>query len=133
MKTSLFNIAVGFILICLLYSCTSRQERNKAREAKQELLMEAHIETRRATLIKNNEEKCRREFYSKAIAIVDSILLLDARKRLDTIPKPLKITRPERPETMEFIDSSELKPLFDSLSFSNPNQQETKDSIEDLH
>ena len=103
MKTSLFNIAVGFILICLLHACTSRQERNKAREAKQELLMEAHIETRRATLFKNNEEKCRREFYSKAIAIVDSILLLDARKRLDTIPKPLKITRPEKPEILEFI------------------------------
>ena len=92
--------------------------------------MTEHVNTRRANFIKNHESKCKREFYSKAISIVDSILLVDARKRLDTIPKPTKVERPDKPEILEFIDSSELKPLFDSLSFSP--QPQTTDSSEVL-
>ena len=130
MKTSIYYICMGLLLSLFIGSCTSRHERNKEREAAQQRLIQEHIENRRIAYIDNERKNCKRDFYSKAISIVDSILLLDARKRLDTIPKPIKVERPDRPEIMEFIDSSELKPLFDSLSFSPQHQHQKEDSTE---
>lgn len=111
-----------------LSACTSRHERNKQREEAQQILMKEHIDKRRITFVEKAQIDCKRAFYSKAISIVDSILLLDAKSRLDTIPKPERVERPDKPDVMEFIDSSELKPLFDSLSFEPPQQDQTEDS-----
>ena len=77
--------------------------------------MAEHIEKRRSDFINNSQKKCEREFFQKAGEIVDSILLIDAKSRLDTIPKPAKVAKPEKPQIKEFNDSSRLEPLFDSL------------------
>ena len=130
MRITLLNTSIILLLLLGLNACTSRHERNKQREETQQALMKEHVDKRRITFIEKAQKDCRRAFYSKAISIVDSILLLDAKSRLDTIPKPERVDRPDKPELMEFIDSSELKPLFDSLSFEPPHQGQTKDSTE---
>lgn len=78
--------------------------------------MAEHIEGRKSDFINNAQKKCQREFFQKAGEIVDSILLIDAKSRLDTIPKPLRVLKPEKPPIKEFNDSSRLEPLFDSLT-----------------
>ena len=101
----------------IAWSCTSRKDRNLERQRVQEVLMQEHIDQRIVEYQTTSAEKCQREFFSKANLIVDSILLDDARKRLDTIPKPDRVGRPGLPEILEFTETSKLDPLFDSLSF----------------
>ena len=107
----------------IAWSCTSRKDRNLERQRVQEVLMQEHIDQRIVEYQTTSAEKCQREFFSKANLIVDSILLDDARKRLDTIPKPDRVGRPGLPEILEFTDASKLDPLFDSLSFEELENQ----------
>lgn len=107
----------------IAWSCTSRKDRNLERQRVQEVLMQEHIDQRIVEYQTTSAEKCQREFFSKANLIVDSILLDDARKRLDTIPKPDRVDRPGLPEILEFTDTSKLDPLFDSLSFEELENQ----------
>lgn len=112
------------VVICsITWSCTSRKDRNLERQRVQEALMQEHIDNRIVEYQTTSTEKCQREFFSKANLIVDSILLDDARKRLDTIPKPDRVNRPDLPEILEFTDTSKLNPLFDSLSFEDLENQ----------
>ena len=111
------------VIGAIAWSCTSRKDRNLERQRVQEELMQEHIDQRIEEYQMTSAEKCQREFFSKANLIVDSILLDDARKRLDTIPKPDRVGRPGLPEILEFTDTSKLDPLFDSLSFEELENQ----------
>ena len=106
-----------FIILSLVlcFACSNSRENEQDRKKEQDRLMAEHIEKRRSDFINNAQKKCEREFFQKAGEIVDSILLIDAKSRLDTIPKPVKVTKPEKPQIKAFNDSSRLEPLFDSL------------------
>lgn len=101
--------------LALCFACSNSRESEQDRKKEQDRLMAEHIEKRRSDFINNAQKKCEREFFQKAGEIVDSILLIDAKSRLDTIPKPVKVTKPEKPQIKAFNDSSRLEPLFDSL------------------
>ena len=56
--------------------------------------------------------RCRNRALEEAGLLADSIIVERARRRLDTLQRPIRPMRPDRPELLRLEDSLELAPLF---------------------
>lgn len=60
-------------------------------------------------------EKCWEIVYEDAAAIVDSLMIQRARSKRDTIGKPPKPNRPDKPAIVAPSDSTRIGPLIDTI------------------
>lgn len=60
-------------------------------------------------------EKCKENVLEAAAAIVDSILIAQARLDVDSIPKPDKPVKPQMPVIKKLKDTLPIAPILDSL------------------
>lgn len=61
---------------------------------------------------KVNDQRCRDRVLIEAGRIADSVIMVRARLMKDTIQRPLRPTRPEKPTVLTLEDSLALKPLL---------------------
>lgn len=61
---------------------------------------------------KVNDQRCRDRVLTEAGRIADSVIMVRARLMKDTIQRPLRPTRPEKPTVLTLEDSLALKPLL---------------------
>ncbi len=61
---------------------------------------------------KVNDQRCRGRVLTEAGRIADSMIMVRARLMKDTIQRPLRPTRPEKPTVLTLEDSLALKPLI---------------------
>jgi len=57
-------------------------------------------------------QRCQEEIIERANQIVDSLLIIEARRERDAADKPPKPERPPRPTIKSLLDTQEIKPLF---------------------
>lgn len=62
---------------------------------------------------KVNDQRCRDRVLTEAGRIADSVIMVRARMMKDTIQRPLRPTRPEKPTVLTLEDSLALKPFLD--------------------
>ncbi|WP_020537222.1 hypothetical protein [Lewinella cohaerens] len=60
--------------------------------------------------------RCLDRALEEAGLLADSIIIEQARRKKDTLDRPLKPLRPDQPELLELKDSLELAPLFDTVT-----------------
>jgi hypothetical protein len=58
--------------------------------------------------------RCQDRALEEAGLLADSIIIEQARRKKDTLDRPLKPLRPDQPELLQLKDSLELVPLFDT-------------------
>lgn len=58
--------------------------------------------------------RCRERAMEEAGLLADSIIIEQARRKKDTLSRPLRPLRPDQPELLQLKDSLELAPLFDT-------------------
>ena len=57
--------------------------------------------------------RCMDRALEEAGLLADSIIIEQARRKKDTLDRPLRPLRPDQPELLQLEDSLELAPLFD--------------------
>ena len=105
-------IAFVFCISFLFVAC----EANEPAVSKAELIQEK-LDERIALLHKNKRKRCLDETFAEAEIIVDSMVRAHARREKDAISKPLKPTKPERPDVFILQDTGAIRPLvLDSIN-----------------
>lgn len=98
-------ISFLFIFFC---SCESATHVDK------EQAIEEKVEERLAEFKRIITARCRKQILEEAEVLADSIVMERARLLTDSLAKPEKPIRPERPEKMSIKDSLlQLAPIFD--------------------
>ncbi|MEM1216347.1 MAG: hypothetical protein AAGJ82_11715 [Bacteroidota bacterium] len=106
----IYPISLGVLLLLLSTACESSTHIDV-----DAVIMEK-VEERLAKFKAVRQERCQARVWEEAGRIADSIILLEARRSKDTLDRPLRPTRPEKPALKTLEDSLELAPLFrDSL------------------
>lgn len=75
-------------------------------------LLEAALSERLEAFRQTQERFCKEKSLEKAVKVVDSILVARARLEKDSLDKPPRPTRPERPALQSPLDSSPVRPLL---------------------
>ncbi len=92
------------VLILLFFACQPEDDRARRKKA-----IDKKIEERVANYIKIQKENCRKDLLEEASKIVDSILIVEARMRIDS---SRRLPKPEKPTVMTPADSLEIAPFF---------------------
>jgi len=103
--------AIVYISLLFLFmgSCESATHVDK------EVAIEEKVQERLAEFKRIITTRCKKKVLEEAEKLADSIILERARLLTDSLAKPDKPSRPEKPETMRIKDSLlQLAPLFDS-------------------
>ncbi len=101
------TIAYISLLFIFFYSCESATHVDK------EEAIEEKVQERLAEFERVITARCQKKILEEAEALADSIILERARLLTDSLTKPEKPGRPERPATMRIKDSLfQLAPLF---------------------
>lgn len=66
--------------------------------------------------------RCKDRALEEAGLLADSIIIEQARRKKDTLDRPIKPLRPDQPELLQLKDSLELGPLFDTSIKKDTNQ-----------
>lgn len=90
------------------FACSSEAE-EKAQEAQR---LQAEADRRVAEYAVLIEKNCKEKVLAEAIRVADSLIVLEARMSTDTIGKPFKPLRPEKPETQILKDTVPVKPFL---------------------
>jgi len=98
------------LLLGLLFLLAACQE-SKKKLTKADVIDMA-VEDKVQVLLTNKRERCRTEALEQAAAIVDSILIARAKASKDTITKPPRPVKPERPEILAPADSTPIRPFL---------------------
>ncbi len=107
-----FLITLFLAMTALLPGC----ENEAKRQSQEQALLKSRMEERLDMAREVRREECERRLLDSALYIVDSLRVLDARHALDTIQRPHKPFKPEKPGPGTSLDSLEVKPLLpDSL------------------
>lgn len=110
------RIIITLSLLSLLASC-EKDDRNKN-------AVQAIIEEEVAQRIENYKqvrmERCYEKALEEASYLADSILIREARLKRDTLGKPPKPARPEKPEIKTVLDSTPIKPLLEGKKKNTP-------------
>lgn len=109
------------VFVGVLSSCSSDND-NSLRDQMIQQTVEDRIQ--RYTIEKNNS--CREKALKEAGAIVDSILLAEARLKRDTAGRPPIPEKPEIPEIVPVEDSLPVKPFFRDSSLELIEQDSSK-------
>ena len=96
-----------FAFFCVFYAC-SQDKDNAVREQVIQEKVEERVE--RYKIEKLNS--CRQKVLKRAGAIVDSILLVEARLKRDTLGKPPIPDKPVLPEIVPIKDTLPIRPFF---------------------
>ena len=106
-------LAVSMIFIWFFVS----QRDNEDAEAVQAMI-EATLQDKLNTYREIRAKRCKEKVLTEATAIVDSILIEEARLNKDTLAKPLKPEKPEKPEIKTVLDTMPIAPFLnqDSLA-----------------
>ncbi|MEL7220175.1 MAG: hypothetical protein AAGJ93_02585 [Bacteroidota bacterium] len=78
-----------------------------------EAVIEEKVQERLAEFKRVIDLRCRDKVMEEAGLIADSLVLLQARLKKDTLQRPVKPLRPDEPELKTLNDSLPLKPLFE--------------------
>jgi|GEM_PF-3034452 len=105
MKTAAWLIGLGLIV---LVATSFQVTKNPSR---MDLILE-RLDTKVTEFIAVNKQKCIEKALEEASMQVDSILLARAKSSRDTLNKPTRPTKPDRPEVLTPKDSLELAPIF---------------------
>lgn len=89
--------------------------------------MQAELTSKIAGFTNSVNKTCRNRVLERATVVVDSILIARAKAMRNTLEKPPKPLRPERPEFRNPIDSLPVKPL---LKKDGIYQRTKKDSVQ---
>ena len=101
MKYKLYLIAIFSIVI--LSSQTKKSRR--------QISIEKEVQKKIALFRKSKNERCAQRVMDRAIEIVDSTLLIQAKLKLsNSVERP---TKPDKPETKNAKDTLPVKPLFE--------------------
>lgn len=65
--------------------------------------------------------RCRDRALEEAGLMADSIIIEEARRKKDTLDRPMRPLRPDQPALLQLKDSLELAPLFDTSTQKNTN------------
>ena len=96
------------LMICgSVISCQQSQDQEAI-----QALIKAKIEERVANYARIKREKCFEKVLKEASRQADSILLVEARLNRDTLLKPPKPIKPEKPEILSLTDSSRIAPFL---------------------
>ncbi len=103
------NICKPILLVFtgLLFACSSDND-----NALREQMIQQTVEDRIQRYTKEKKNSCREKALKEAGAIVDSILLSEARLKRDTAGRPAIPEKPERPEIVPVEDSLPVQPFF---------------------
>lgn len=99
-----------YIFLLLVICCISCKDDRNARAV--ETLIQSSLEERLAEYERILMKKCQDEMLEEASRIVDSILITEARLSRDTVNRPRKPPKPERPEVKTAIDSTPIAPFI---------------------
>ena len=97
-----------FLLPLLIFGCLPKEDDRAKRKKEIDLKVAEQI----ANFTKIRKENCRKSILKEAGKIVDSLLILEARARVDSINKPPIPSKPIKPELREVKDSTAIAPFF---------------------
>jgi len=101
------RVVLLFGLSLSLFACAEQ----KKKLTKADVIQMA-VDEKVEILLSSKRERCRREALDQAAAIVDSMLIVRARASKDTLGKPPRPTKPERPEILTPADSTPIRPFL---------------------
>lgn len=87
-------------------------ESEAAKKAQEEQRLQEEADRRVSEYIKVIKENCEKKVLDEAVRVADSLLILDARLSTDTLFKPLKPLRPDKPETQILKDTTPITPFL---------------------
>lgn len=96
----------ALVVILLLSTCES------ATHIDIDAAINDEVEKRLNNFREARRERCLERVYDEAGQIADSIIMLEARQRKDTLDRPPRPLRPEKPDLKTLEDSLELAPIF---------------------
>lgn len=97
-----------FLIAAGLSACIKKRDR----QAEIDALIQQTIKERLANYRKVRLEQCREKILAEATRQADSIMILEALLSTDSINRPPKPTRPERPEIKLLDDTTPVRPLL---------------------
>lgn len=97
-----------FSLLLLIIGCQPKENDRAKRKREIDLQVAEQV----ANYTKIRKENCKEAILKEAGKIVDSLLILEARARIDSINKPPIPDKPSKPELLEIKDSLEVAPFF---------------------
>lgn len=104
------NTIYTFLLL-FFFSCANDV---KPPKTKQEL-MDDYLKEKVGRWLSSTKNTCIEKVNERAEAIVDSLLILEAKQEAGSITKPTKPLKPPKPQLKEASDTLPLAPLFDTL------------------
>lgn len=101
------RILIGLCLLSLL-ACEPPQGETEVRQSVIEEQVVERLALHRAT----KTRVCQEKVLAEASRLADSILIHEARLERDSLDKPPKPFKPDKPEIKTLIDSVPIKPFF---------------------
>jgi len=101
-------IFIAIVSVWLLTGCDDAEEQKAIEEMVIQRELDRRIANYKAVLFKNCQERAIEE----ATRIADSIIIKEARLLKDTLGKPVKPARPEKPELRTLQDSTPVRPFL---------------------
>ncbi len=92
-----------------MFACESATHIDK------EAVIEEKVQERLNSFKRVIMAKCKKAVLEEAGAMADSIILERAKALKDSLPRPLKPSRPEQPDILELKDSLTLAPFLDEV------------------
>lgn len=117
MRTYLFLSVLLTAILLPLGAC--RPERDRSAEI--QAMIQQEVDRRLNNYREVRLNRCEEDLLKEAVRRVDSILLEEARLYKDTVGKPPKPLRPERPELRPLLDTTPVRPLLPPDSVKNRN------------
>ncbi len=99
------------LLLCVSFFIFSCQPKDDDR-AKRKKEIDIKVREQVANYTRVRKENCKAAILKEAGEIVDSMLIREARLKIDSLGKPPKPQKPEKPALLEITDSSEVAPFF---------------------
>jgi hypothetical protein len=101
------TINLLLVLATVLTACQSSTHVDTA------AVIEEKVQERLAEFKRVIDLRCREKMLEEAGLIADSLVLMQARLKKDTLQRPVRPVRPGEPELKTLNDSLPLKPLFE--------------------
>ena len=109
----LFTILLTILLFSIgIFTAFQTKENTEPPKITKEQLRQERLQKRLAEFQKSVEENCREDIMQRASEVVDSILIARAKASRDTIAKPPRPDRPQRPALRSPKDSTPIAPLL---------------------
>lgn len=114
MKQRLLIILSSLMLLSVwgMFSAFQSEEKAAVPKPTKQDLIQAAVEERINTFIRIRQQTCLEDRLKDANLRVDSILIVRAKSQRDTVNKPPKPFKPERPEILSLEDTTPIAPIL---------------------